>query len=147
MKKTRTPLQLEHTFRTGEVRIPIRSDSDIVLARQKGRELAAQVGFNPTDLTLIATAISELARNILRYARGGEIIMGPAGQATATGIAITARDEGPGIASIEQAMQEGYSTSGGLGLGLPGVKRLMDEFEINSKAGEGTTVRIRKWKS
>ncbi len=129
-----------------ETRVPILSDSDIVIARQKGRELAAQVGFQFTDLTLIATAISELARNIVLYAKRGEIIIRSNHHGEGVGITIVATDKGPGIWNIEQAMQVGYSTSGSLGLGLPGVKRLVDEFEIVSKVGEGTTVTITKWK-
>ena len=127
------------------LKIPIRSDADIVAARQKGRELAVTLGFLSTDQTLIATAISELARNILRYAKRGEISVEPAGNMTA-GIVIEARDEGPGISNVEQALQVGFSTSGGLGLGLPGVKRLMDEFEIVSVVGQGTRVKATKWK-
>ncbi len=128
------------------IRVPIRSDSDIILARHQGRQIAAEVGFQATDTTLIATAISELARNILRYAKHGEIILRLIRNSKATGVMITARDEGPGIWNVEQAMEVGYSTSGGLGLGLPGVKRLMDELDINSKLGEGTVVRATKWK-
>ncbi len=129
-----------------EICIPIRSDFDIVLARQRGREMAAKVGFQSTDMTLIATVISELARNIVHYAKEGEIRLGLVRNSTATGVMVTARDEGPGIWNIEQALQVGYSTSGGLGLGLPGVKRLMDEMDVVSKLGEGTTVRATKWK-
>ncbi len=143
-------MSTESNFDTepGEVRVSISSDRDIVLARQKGRELGAQLGFQLTDLTLIASVVSELARNIILYAKRGEIIVRRAhsGNGMGYGISVTARDEGPGIWDIEQAMQVGYSTSGGLGLGLPGVRRLMDEFEIQSKAGRGTTVKVAKWK-
>ncbi len=128
------------------IRVAIRSDSDIVVARQKGRQLAAELGFQSTDTILVATVISELARNIVRYAKAGDIILEGAVNGTSHGIVITARDDGPGIWNVEQAMQVGYSTSGGLGLGLPGVRRLMDEFEIASKAGEGTVVKTTKWK-
>ncbi len=144
--KTRSPANLRRIQPRAEIRIAIRSDSDIVLARQRGREVAAEAGFQATEMTLIATAISELARNIVRYAKQGEIVLGLVRNSTCTGISITARDEGPGIWNVEQAMQVGYSTSGGLGLGLPGVKRLMDEIDIDSKLGEGTTVRATKWK-
>ncbi len=130
----------------GRIRVSIRSDSDIVVARQKGRQLAAEIGFQSTETTLIATVISELARNIVRYAKEGDIILDSTASGGANGIVITARDEGPGIWNVEQALQVGYSTSGGLGLGLPGVQRLMDEFEIVSRAGEGTTVKTTKWK-
>ena len=129
-----------------ETTVPINSDADIVVARQKGRELAVHLGFSPTDSTLIATAISELARNIVLYAKHGEIIVGAVQNASRHGIAVVARDKGPGIPNIEQAMQGGYSTSRSLGLGLPGVKRLMDQFEIVSTLGEGTTVTVRKWR-
>lgn len=126
--------------------MPIQSDSDIVTARQKGRELATQLGFVSTDLALIATAISELARNIVLYAKRGEIILNLAEDGSRRGIAVTARDEGPGIVDIEQALRQGYSTSGSLGLGLPGVRRLMDEFDIVSQVDRGTTVAVKKWR-
>lgn len=131
-----------------EIKIPIHSDSDIVTARQKGRELAGQVGFVSPDLVLIATAISELARNIVLYAGNGEIILDlvqdPANGKQ--GMTVVARDQGPGILDIDRALEEGYSTSRSLGLGLPGVKRLMDEFDIVSQVGQGTTVTVTKWK-
>jgi serine/threonine-protein kinase RsbT len=129
-----------------EIRVPISSDEDIVEARQKGREVAAQIGFVSSDLALIATAISELARNIVLYARRGEILIQPVKASPKLGIVLVARDEGPGMDDVDQAMQVGYSTSGGFGLGLPGVRRLMDEFEITSERGRGTTVTIKKWK-
>ena len=128
-----------------EIRVPIGSDVDIVSARQKGRELASNLGFSSSELALIATAISELARNIVRYAQTGEIILKLVERGEKRGVHIVARDEGPGIRNIGLAMQDGYSTSGSLGLGLPGARRLMDEFEITSKIGEGTTVTIKKW--
>lgn len=129
-----------------DILIPVNSDADIVLARQKGRLLAAQLGFSATDLTLIATAISELARNIVRYAKHGEILLRPHDGAPKCGLVVVARDEGPGILNVEQALRDGYSTSGGLGLGLPGVRLLMDEFDIISAVGQGTTVTVKKWK-
>jgi len=128
------------------VRIPISCDVDIVKARQEGRRLAEDVGFVFTELALIATAISELARNIVRYAKSGEIVIRPITNSARRGIQIVAQDRGPGIRDVEQALQIGFSTAGGLGLGLPGVRRLMDEFDIQSKLGQGTTVRITKWK-
>ncbi|MBI4493271.1 MAG: anti-sigma regulatory factor [Chloroflexi bacterium] len=128
-----------------ETRVPIASEADIVAARQQVRALAAQVGFSPTDLVLIATAISEVARNIVQYARRGEITLSPIEQSNRRGILIIARDEGPGIPDLELAMQDGYSTGGGLGLGLPGARRLMDEFAITSEVGKGTTVTMKKW--
>lgn len=130
-----------------EVRVSIGSDADIVAARQKGRELAGQCGFPSTELAVIATAISELARNIVRYAARGEIVLrlidGDGGK---RGIEVVAADDGPGIPDITLAMQDGYSTSGSLGLGLPGVRRLMDDFDIASAFGKGTTVTVHKWK-
>jgi serine/threonine-protein kinase RsbT len=128
------------------VRISISSDVDIVKARQAGRRVAEDIGFVFTELALIATAISELARNIVRYARSGEIAIRPITNSARWGIQIIAQDHGPGIRDIEQALQIGFSTAGGLGLGLPGVRRLMDEFDIQSDLGQGTTVRITKWK-
>lgn len=128
-----------------DIVVAIRSDGDIVSARQQGRSLATAIGFTATDATLIATAISELARNILMYAGQGEVMLHGVEISHRKGIVIVARDSGPGIRSIEDVLRDGYSTSGGLGLGLPGVKRLMDEFAIESELGQGTTVTVRKW--
>lgn len=130
---------------TDEVIVPIRSDLDIVTARQEGRAVASEIGFNGSNLTVIATAISELARNILKFAKAGEIIIQPIVRNSRRGIAIVARDQGPGIPNVDMAMRDGYSTSQGLGLGLPGTRRMMDEFEIKSAVEEGTIVTIRKW--
>ncbi len=129
-----------------EAKVPIQSDTDIVTARQRGRALATQLGFTSGDATIIATAISELARNIVLYAKKGEVGLTPVESLDNYGLVITARDEGEGISDVRQAMQDGYSTSGRLGVGLPGVKRLMDEFEIVSEIGKGTTVTVKKWK-
>lgn len=129
-----------------EIRVAIRSPSDVVTARQQGRALAAEIGFTASDLTVIATAISEIARNILEYARQGDMHFATGQSANGRrGIVITACDEGPGIPNLALAMQDGFSTGRGLGLGLPGSKRLMDEFEIQSALGKGTTVVMRKW--
>jgi len=128
------------------VRVAIDSDSDVVAARQKGRELASQCGFPSTDMAVVATAISELARNIVRYAVRGEIILRLVQDNGKRGIEVVAADDGPGIADISLAMQDGYSTSGGLGLGLPGTRRLMDDFEITSDFSKGTKVTVRRWK-
>jgi len=128
------------------VRVPIDRDADIVAARQKGREMASHCGFATTDLAVIATAISELARNIVRYALHGEIFLRLVEDHGRLGFEIVARDDGPGIADITRAMEDGYSTSGSLGLGLPGTRRLMDDFEITSDFGKGTQVTVRKWK-
>lgn len=130
---------------TDVVQIAIRSDSDIVMVRQQARALAKELGFSASDLTLIATALSELARNIVEYAQQGEIILSQIKQGELRGLVIVARDSGPGIADIERAMLDGYSTGKGLGLGLPGAKRLMDEFEITSCVGQGTTIKATKW--
>lgn len=130
----------------GEIRVAINSDQDIVLARQKGRALAVEFGFAAGDATLIATAISELARNIVSYARKGQITLKIVNGADRQGLSIVASDNGPGIRDVRQAMRDGFSTSGSLGMGLPGVRRIMDEFEITSQLGRGTTVAVRKWK-
>jgi serine/threonine-protein kinase RsbT len=129
-----------------EIRVTISSDQDIVLARQKGRSLALELGFSSGDATLIATAISELARNIVSYAGNGQILLRDIQNSTRVGISVTASDNGPGIPNISQALRDGFSTSGSLGLGLPGVRRLMDEFEIASKPGQGTKVGVKKWR-
>ena len=129
-----------------EKQVAIRSDHDIVTARQEGRLLAKQVGFSDTHLTLIATAISELARNILLYAREGSLTLGIVQDNGRSGITVIASDHGPGIPDVARALEVGYSTSGSLGLGLPGVRRLMDEFEIESRIGRGTRVTARKWR-
>jgi len=103
------------------------------------------MGFDGSDLTLIATAISEVARNIVDHAKRGEILIEPFQQNGKHGMLIVARDEGPGIPNVAQAMQYGYSTRKGLGVGLPGAKWLMDEFEVDSKVGKGTTITMKKW--
>jgi serine/threonine-protein kinase RsbT len=130
----------------GPVRLDIATDGDIVLARQSGRELADRLGCSSTDATLVATAISEIARNIVTHAGGGvlEISVIDDGDGR-RGIEVVARDEGPGIADIDRAMEDGFTTGRGLGLGLPGARRLMDDFEITSEPGGGTTVVMRKW--
>ena len=128
-----------------EIRVPITSDADIVIARQQGRFLAERLGFAATDQTLIATAISEVARNIIKFAKRGEVILSPSSKSPLHGIVVTARDQGPGIADIQLAMLDGYSTGNGLGMGLPGCKRLMDELEIKSEEGKGTIVIMKKW--
>ena len=129
-----------------ENNVAIERDVDIVTARQLGRELAASVGFSGSDLTLIATAISEVARNIVVYAERGEIRLQRAQKDGRRGIEVVAADQGPGIPDIERAMQDGFSTGRSLGLGLPGARRLMDEFEIVSEPGKGTMVTMRKWR-
>lgn len=128
-----------------KVIIPINNEFDIVIARQKGREMALDFGFTNIDLALIATAISELTRNIITYAQKGTLLIEMIQEPGKKGILVTSKDQGPGIESIELALQDGYSTTNSLGLGLPGVRRLMDEFAIESKLGEGTTVTVKKW--
>jgi len=131
---------------TEETVVLIKADNDIVVARQQGRALASQVGFSPGEATLIATAISELSRNIVLYATQGEITVAAVANGVRRGVVVVARDKGPGISDVRRAIAGGYSTSGGLGLGLAGVRRLMDEFEIVSDVGIGTTVTAKKWK-
>jgi serine/threonine-protein kinase RsbT len=128
-----------------EAQIPISSDFDIVAARQQGRQLALKLGFQGGDVTLIAAAISEMARNIVDHAKKGEMTFERIQNGTKNGIQIIARDDGPGIPDVNRAMQYGYSTRRGLGVGLPGAKWLMDEFDIVSKVGKGTTVTMKKW--
>jgi RNA polymerase sigma factor (sigma-70 family) len=130
----------------GEIRIPIQTDADVVTARKQGRELAAQAGFSATELTIIATAISEIARNIVMFAERGEVLVGLVGENSRQGVTVVARDAGPGIPDLKQALRDGYSGYGGMGLGLPGSRRLMDEFEITSEADKGTTVTMTKWR-
>jgi len=129
-----------------EIGVAINSDQDIVLARQKGRAKAIELGFSSGDATLIATAISELARNIVVYPGKGRITLKAVNGLIRQGISVVASDEGPGIPDVRQALRDGFSTSGSLGLGLPGVRRLMDEFEITSQPGRGTTVAVKKWR-
>lgn len=129
-----------------EKQVEINVDTDVVTARQEGRLLAAQLGFSNTEQVLIATAISEAARNIIQYAGKGLIILNMVDDGNRKGIVITARDNGPGISDIEQAMMDGFSSSGGLGLGLSGIKRLMSELEITSEAGKGTTLIMKRWR-
>ena len=129
----------------GEVRVPIRGSADIVLARSKSRELAAEIGFDGGDQTIIATAVSEVARNIVEYAKEGEILLRPVHERGKKGLTVIARDEGPGIADVAKALQVGYSTGKGLGLGLPGARRLVDEFEVASRVGQGTVITMKKW--
>jgi len=128
-----------------ETIVPIRSEADIVVARHEGRALAARLGMSSSEQVLVTTAISELARNIIQYADHGEMTMEIIEDQGRCGVRIVARDQGPGIPDVELAMMDGYSTGGGLGLGLPGSKRLMDEFELSSRVGQGTTITMTKW--
>jgi serine/threonine-protein kinase RsbT len=128
-----------------EVRVRVQSSADIVAARQQGRALAVRAGFSSSNLTIIATAISEVARNIVEYAKEGDVFINVISNATKMGVEIVAADQGPGIADVSTVMRDGYSTGKGLGIGLPGARRLMDEFEIASEIGRGTTVTMKKW--
>ena len=138
------PLLERGQQRDDQVRIPVHGDSDIVRARQAAREVAERLGFSRTDLTVIATAVSEVTRNIVRFAGAGELVIEIV-QEPRRGIRVVAQDAGPGIPDLDQAMTDGYSTYNGLGLGLPGARRLMDEFTLASEAGRGTTVSMTKW--
>jgi serine/threonine-protein kinase RsbT len=128
-----------------ETTVPIEREADIVTARQEGRRLAATLGFSSTEQTLLATAISELARNIVNYAGKGQVVLSSVEQAGRRGVVIVASDQGPGIADPDLAMRDGYSTGNSLGVGLPGARRLVDEFELQSALGVGTTVTLKKW--
>jgi serine/threonine-protein kinase RsbT len=128
-----------------QVHVRIQNSADIVAARQQGRALASAAGFSHSNLTIIATAISEVARNIVEYAKEGEVVITLIDDATKKGVEIVASDQGPGIADISTVMRDGFSTGKGLGIGLPGARRLMDEFVIASEVGTGTTVTMKKW--
>jgi serine/threonine-protein kinase RsbT len=127
-------------------RIAIESDADVVTARQRARALAVGLDMPSTDQTLLATAISEIARNITTYAVRGEVLIDVVRDDSGRrGVRVVARDDGPGIEDLERALTDGYTTGGGLGLGLPGARRLVDEFQIKTAPGEGTTVTLIKW--
>ena len=130
-----------------EVRVPITSDADLVPARAEGRALAQALGFSQTDATLIATAISEIARNIVVHAGSGEIVMTGIQQPHRYGLVIVASDAGPGIRQIDAALERGHTSRGSLGLGLPGARRLMDEFQVETDAEKGTEVTMIKWRA
>jgi serine/threonine-protein kinase RsbT len=138
------PLMARGEQREDEVTVPIRADADIVRARQAARDLASRLGFPSTDLTVLATAVSEIARNIVRFAGTGEVHVELL-QIPRRGVQVVARDTGPGILDLDLALRDGYSTCHGLGLGLPGARRLMDEFAVVSEPGRGTTVTMTKW--
>lgn len=126
--------------------MPLRNDEDVVRLRKSVRELAVQIGLSLVDQTKLVTAASELARNTLRYGGGGEVRLRLLSNGFERGLHVVFSDRGPGIADVGLAMSDGYTTGGGLGLGLGGAKRLVDEFDIDTRPGEGTTVRITKWK-
>jgi serine/threonine-protein kinase RsbT len=125
--------------------VDVNNSDDIVAARQAGHELARQLGFSLTDVTMIATAISEIARNITSYAGRGEVRVGLHYRDGRQALVVRAEDDGPGIADIERALEDGYSTGRGLGLGLPGARRLMDRLIVESAPGKGTVVEMWKW--
>ncbi|WP_327120988.1 ATP-binding protein [Nocardia sp. NBC_01730] len=125
--------------------IAVRASGDIVIARQAGRELAAELGFTLTDRTMISTAISEIARNITSYAGSGEIRLLVDDREGRQALVVQAEDQGPGILDITRALEDGYSTGRGLGLGLPGARRLMDRLTVDSAPGRGTLVEMWKW--
>lgn len=125
--------------------VEIQTEWDIVAARQLGRNVAKELGFGTVDQARITTAISELARNIYLYAGQGKIEIQRLTENGLNGILIIAADSGPGIPDVRKVMEDGFSTSGGLGAGLPGVKRLMDDFKIETTLGEGTDIRATKW--
>jgi anti-sigma regulatory factor (Ser/Thr protein kinase) len=129
-----------------EVRILIASEADMIPARAEGRALAARLGFSRSEGTLIATAISEIARNIVVHAGRGEIVLSPRFEDERRGLVVIAQDAGPGIPDVSVALEGGYASRNGLGLGLPGARRLMDEFHIASEMGKGTTVTMAKWR-
>ena len=129
-----------------EIRVPIAADVDMIPARAHGRALALELGFSRTDATLVATAISEIARNILVHAGRGEIVLDRICDDDRRGLVVVAHDDGPGIRDLSAALEDGYASRGGLGLGLPGARRLMDEFEVVSAPDEGTTVTMKKWR-
>jgi serine/threonine-protein kinase RsbT len=130
-----------------EKTMAIVSDEDIIAARQQGRAYVLQLGFSSPEATLVATAISELARNIVMYAKEGEIVITPLQDNGRPGVMVVARDDGPGISEIRQAAIAASSSGGGMVPGLRGLKRLVDELQIDSRAGEGTRVAIKKWKA
>jgi serine/threonine-protein kinase RsbT len=129
----------------GEIVVKINNPDDIVAARKAGHQLALDLGFSLTDVTMVATAISEIARNITSYAGRGEVQVAVADREGRKALVVRAEDDGPGIADIERAMEDGYSTGRGLGLGLPGARRLMDRLIVESALGRGTVVEMWKW--
>jgi serine/threonine-protein kinase RsbT len=127
------------------IRVPVREESDVVVARRAASDLARAAGFSASRAAALATAVTEVAWNIVVHAGEGEIVLEAVEDGGRHGIVVVARDEHPGIVDVEQAMQDGYTTAHGLGLGLPGARRLMDEFALVSALGEGTTVTMKKW--
>jgi len=139
-------LERHRQVRTARTTLPLRSDEDVVALRKQVRERAVAIALSLVDQTKLVTAASELARNTLKYGGGGEVHVDALSDGFRNGVGLIFVDNGPGIADLEQALRDGYTSGGGLGLGLGGSKRLVDEFEIDSRAGEGTAVSVIKWK-
>ena len=134
------------TVVTREQTFPVCSDADIVIARQAVRKWAEELKFNLVEQTKVVTAASELARNTLLHGGGGTMRMELVSEMARLGLRLIFEDQGPGIPDVDRAMKDGFSTAGGLGLGLPGAKRLVNEFSIHTKAGQGTRITIVRWK-
>jgi serine/threonine-protein kinase RsbT len=130
-----------------EVRVSITTDRDVVVARQKGRALATEVGLTKTEATLLATAVSEVARNIIQYAGEGHIVLTRISHNGREGVCVVARDSGPGIPSVDLALASDQTSGARAGMGLPGARRLMDAFHVESEAGKGTVIKMTKWRS
>ena len=128
-----------------EIHVPISSDADTVIAREKGRDAALDIGLSRTEATFVATAISEIARNITAHAGQGEIVIARVTDGRRAGLSVTARDAGPGIPDVDAVLRQDYESDAGLGIGLWGAQRLMDEVQVVSVPGEGTTVTMKKW--
>jgi serine/threonine-protein kinase RsbT len=126
--------------------IPVHTEPDVASVRQLVRERAAELGFSSLDLTKLVTAASELGRNTLIHGRGGTMLLELVAEGKRQGVRLTFEDQGPGIADIDQAMRDGFTTKGGMGMGLGGSKRLMHTFEVVSRLGEGTRVTVTRWK-
>jgi serine/threonine-protein kinase RsbT len=142
-----TPLrEFRGALRTGRATLPLRSDEDVVALRRHVRERAVAIALSLVDQTKLVTAASELARNTIKYGGGGEVYLDAMADGFRQGVGLVFVDDGPGIPDLELALRDGYTTGGGLGLGLSGSKRLVDEFDIDSRPGAGTAVAVIKWK-
>jgi serine/threonine-protein kinase RsbT len=139
-------LELNSRLRTARTRMPLRSDEDVVALRRHVRERAVAIALSLVDQTKLVTAASELARNTIKYGGGGEAMLDALEDGFKRGVGLIFIDNGPGIPDLDQALRDGFTTGGGLGLGLGGSRRLVDEFEVDSRPGEGTAVSIVKWK-
>jgi serine/threonine-protein kinase RsbT len=139
-------LERHGRLRTARTRLPLRSDEDVVGLRRHVRERAVAIALSLVDQTKLVTAASELARNTIKYGGGGEVVLDALEDGFKRGVGLIFIDNGPGIPDLDQALRDGYTTGGGLGLGLGGSKRLVDEFEVDTRPGEGTAVAVVKWK-